>query len=72
MMTEWICTQVDASSTECVVTASSTPAGYSTSSVLYVQDSGNVSLGLSIIIVMMSIALVAYFFNSIKSKKPWR
>lgn len=51
----------------CVLwTASSTCAYYeSTSTPLVVQDAGNVSFGLSVIITLLMVVLVAFLFNNL-------
>lgn len=59
MPTEWTCTEVG-SSTECIATATSTP---------FVQDAGNVSFGLSIIIGILAFAMALYIHNLFMPKK---
>jgi len=36
------------------------------------QDRGNLSLGLGILITMLSLAFVGFIFNRISTKRPWR
>lgn len=45
--------------------------GYSSSSPIYIQDSGNISFGLSVIIVLVMVAFTAYIYNAFNKKKPW-
>lgn len=45
--------------------------GNSTSSPCITQDSGNISLGLAIIIVVLFLMVVGFIFNNISKKKPW-
>lgn len=45
--------------------------GFSSSSPLYIQDSGNISFGLSVIIVLVMVAFTAYIYNAFNKKKPW-
>lgn len=69
MPTAWTCTYIDNgvvdTSSNCVVTASSTVQGVSTSSPVYVQDDGNLSFGLSVIIVILCLMVVAMVFNKL-------
>lgn len=63
-------------SSTCVQTSSgtTTPMAYrcnATSSPVYIQDSGNISIGLAIIIVMLSLMVVGFMYNNITRKKPW-
>lgn len=38
---------------------------------VYIQDSGNISFALAILIFLVSLMFVGFLFNSIKTKKPW-
>jgi len=56
-----------------IAQASTTAVSISNASTspIYVQDSGNISFALAILITIVFIAVVAMIFNSITSKKPW-
>jgi len=56
------CTLLTASTSECVYSQS-------TSTPLYVQDAGNVSFGLAIIITLLVIMFTAFVFNSFGGSK---
>jgi len=43
--------------------------GTASSSPLYTQDSGNLSLGLAIIIVILFLMVVGFMYNNMKQKK---
>lgn len=45
--------------------------GYSSSSPIYIQDSGNLSFGLSVIITLMTFVFIAFIYNSFTKKKKW-
>lgn len=45
--------------------------GYASSTPLYIQDSGNISLGLAILITILSIVLIAFLKNNIIKKRKW-
>ena len=64
--TSWTCTNVNGSTTTCIVTATSatsTVRGGATTSPLYIQDTGNISWGLSIIIFLLSFIFLGFVFN---------
>jgi len=63
-------------SSTCVQTSSgtSTPMTYechATSTPVYVQDAGNVSFALSILIGLVFIMVAGFMYNNMTSKKPW-
>jgi len=46
--------------------------GSASSSPIYTQDAGNLSIGLAILIVGMFLMVAGFIFNNMTSKKPWR
>lgn len=54
-----------------VTSTSTSLIGSASSSPLYTQDSGNLSLGLALIITIISLAFVGFLFNNMTKKKPW-
>lgn len=49
-----------------------TLCGETTSTPCIVQDAGNVSFGLAVIVVLLMVAFTAYVYNAQTTKKPWR
>jgi len=45
--------------------------GTATSSPFYIQDSGNLSFGLTILIVGMFLMVAGFMYNNLTRKKPW-
>jgi len=56
------CTAVSSTTTECVYSQI-------THSPLLVQDAGNVSFGIAIIMTMLAVGMVAFLFNSFGGSK---
>lgn len=73
MISSWTCSSVDASTTSCVVTASSTPFGASSSAPLYTRElTWAVPFGIAIIVTILFVMVVAMIFNSVVTKRPWQ
>ncbi|OHA25557.1 MAG: hypothetical protein A3C79_00795 [Candidatus Taylorbacteria bacterium RIFCSPHIGHO2_02_FULL_45_28] len=66
MITQWHC-DIEASSSDCYVTASTTIS--STSSPIYSQDAGNISFGLAVQIVLMGLIACGLVFNVFFKRK---
>jgi len=45
--------------------------GTASSSPIYVQDSGNISIGLGIITTILFLMVVGFMYNNMTRKKPW-
>jgi len=75
MVISWHCDFPTASTSDCYATETS-PAEVSvlsaTSSPVYTQDSGNISLGLAIIIALGFLMVAGFIYNNQKAKRPWR
>jgi len=68
--TSWICTQIDASSTQCTVTAFSTSTLGASTTPIYTQDAGNLSFASAIVIGLLSmLVLIPLFATTLLGKR---
>ena len=58
-------------SSTCIYVATGTYQCWATSTPVYIQDAGNLSLGVTIIIVLLFLMTVGFLFNNMTTKKPW-
>jgi len=71
--TAWTCTQSDASTSDCVVTATASDGpGSGSTTPLYTQDAGNIVFSLAIIIFCLFLLVIGFVWNSTDPLKRLR